>query len=72
MNVILRDCDNYGRVVDYWEDLTIEEVPKSVIEATARGRYEFEETERCYTKKYEKWWETDCECVQKDAVVQKS
>ena len=64
MNIIIRDTSTkgYGRVVEYYQNTTYEQIPQEVKDTLKDTYYEIEETNDCYTKKYDRWWITECEC----------
>ena len=55
MNVIVRDKNLYGRVVEFYADCTLSELQPEVLSLKEYG-YEFEETEEHYSKKWGRWW----------------
>ena len=64
-NIIIRDTSNkgLGRVVEYFKNTSIEEVPEELMDVVREYKYfEIEETEDCYIKRNDRWRITDCEC----------
>lgn len=55
MNVIIKDLQLYGRVVDFIPNARPEDFKLD------RDAYLVEATEDCYTKRYGRWWITECE-----------
>lgn len=66
MNIIIRDTSTkgLGRVVEFYKNTSIEEIPEELMDVVSKGYFEIEETEDCYIKRNDRWWITECECVQ--------
>ena len=63
-NIIIRDTSTkgLGRVVEYYKNTSIKEVPEELMDVVSKGYFEIEETEDCYIKRNDRWWITECTC----------
>lgn len=63
-NIIIRDTSTkgLGRVVEYYKNTSIKEVPEELMDVVSKGYFEIEETEDCYIKRNGRWWVTECTC----------
>lgn len=63
-NIIIRDTSTkgLGRVVEYYKNTSIKEVPEELMDVVREYKYfEIEETDDCYIKRNDRWWICECE-----------